>query len=87
MSQQPHTSSSSESLHGNKLFSLISEVGTEPEAAEERQQERRRRLQAAGVMLSSGCEESPRGEPDICGPPAPYPRGVSPSSGSLHWGA
>lgn len=86
MSQQPHSPDGPERrIEG--LFYLASELEGSVEQVKVRREERRRRLELAGMLLSSGCEESPRGEDDICGPAPSYPRGVSPADGSLHWGA
>jgi len=86
MSQQPQSPDGPESwVEG--LFYLASELDGSQEQVRVRREERQRRLELAGMLLSGGMEESPRGEDDICGPAPSYPRGVSPADGSLHWGA
>ena len=69
------------------LFVLASELEPGLEGRRRRLEEKLRLLLSAGVLLSSGCEESPRDESEICGPPPAYPQGVFPATGSLHWGA
>ena len=86
MSQQPQNPDARES-RAERLFYLASEVDGSQEQGRVRREERRRRLEAAGMLLSGGMEGWPRGEDDICGPAPSYPQGVSPSDGSLHWGA
>jgi hypothetical protein len=86
MSQQPRSPEGAP-RRGEELFYLASELGGTVEQERERRRERRRRLEAAGMLMSGGMEEWPRGEDDICGPAPSYPQGVSPADGSLHWGA
>ena len=86
MSQQPQSPDAPEGrVEG--LFYLASELDGSVEQVRVRREERRRRLKLAGILLSSGCEEAPRGEDDVCGPAPSYPRGVWPADGSLNWGA
>jgi hypothetical protein len=68
-----------------RLWTLASELDPSLEGVEERVERAHARLQLAGMMLAQGEDEDwTRSDRDIAGPPEPYPRGVSPVSGSLH---